>query len=1001
MIEAEIDNIKTFIRESNPKTVNNTVLIDFKKVMSYSIKLSESILDNFLRTKELFNVAYESVTDKKVSMKFINIPKSEFVDIWKIRSSDVNKFIGITGYIRKATEIFHIPIVITYECKSCGARIPVMQLEENITKPSKCQCGCKGFTECDRKLKDQQKVIIEEDILSIDPTQKPRRMMVLLEDDLCHEDIDKEIQPGRKVAITGILQEKSKDKKSLIQIKYLLGNHIKTVDDTINKVKLTKKDKEELLKQVSEKGFIKKVTEKIYGTIYGHDEIKDALLLQLLGGDHLYINDKLEERGNIHILLCSSPGTGKTKLAKCSLNYMPNSKFTSGTNSSGVGLIATVTKDEEMGGWSLESGILPMCEKSICVIDEMDKMSSEDMGKLNNAMADLCVDINKASIHACYSEDTEVLTEEGWKNYNDVKNLKIAQYNKKTMSLSFINHNGLYLYDYSGKMINFKSRRQDIMVTPNHRMYTKEYSSEEFKIMNAEDLKYCQFKFLNTCKNYNNKEIGDAILIKGKKYKQKRTNIRYIKYSKDVLIPLELWSEFIGYFLADGSIAKGRNQIQFTLGTKTKEEKIIKCIKKLIKITNSKYYEYDYRFKRIKIHDPRIYNFIVDNFYKDNKKDMKIFFIDYNKKCLMALYNAMMTCDGHKDVNYCSLNKSIADSFNILAFLIGKSSSVTSGFYKSGYSNKKKTHYIVNLSNKKNTTLRNSKNVSRVQYNGKVFCFSVPSGIMITRRNGKIAIQGNTINTDVTILATANPKDRVFDVYDKIWKQIDLPKDFLDRFDLIFPMEAIKTEEHQRKIAHVLFDKYKQANDTTKKIITNDSIMKYIAYARNCIKPVMSKVAQDKIEKLYINLIKPSGSDEQAYMSTRLLTNVIRLATAAAKSRLSNTINEEDAQRAMDLLIYSLKKQEIIEDSVNGLKININKIENIVPRKTRNKSHAVMKIIKEIKNQKTGLTKFEDMLSSYKLLTGEDEDSLTLVIEKLHLQGDIIEPKRGFYKALN
>ena len=965
MIEAEIDNIKTFIRESNPKTVNNTVLIDFKKVMSYSIKLSESILDNFLRTKELFNVAYESVTDKKVSMKFINIPKSEFVDIWKIRSSDVNKFIGITGYIRKATEIFHIPIVITYECKSCGAKIPVMQLEENITKPSKCQCltgdtkvmtkngyvkiknikkkiisvnhngelveskckliktgvkrlwtinnsikcsgnhlwfilknnkckiipteqiqkgdrlikiknekmynlwrnvfarskndkkndqwryenngikknvmfekmssktvkngmgeievykrknkgnkeiifrgknwnkgiirkiqyfekhsfiktkkricnlknitraskagykskkkysqnkkrkstlkvwremwgsvlqknskrskfgtmyflqnknkinnapqgfessesrsnkplhtvqlmshevtrinktcekidmydlqvpgynnfilenniithncGCKSFTEYDRKLKDQQKVIIEEDILSIDPTQKPRRMMVLLEDDLCHEDIDKEIQPGRKVAITGILQEKSKDKKSLIQIKYLLGNHIKTVDDTINKVKLTKKDKEELLKQVSEKGFIKEVTEKIYGTIYGHDEIKDALLLQLLGGDHLYINDKLEERGNIHILLCSSPGTGKTKLAKCSLNYMPNSKFTSGTNSSGVGLIATVTKDEEIGGWSLESGILPMCEKSICVIDEMDKMSSEDMGKLNNAMADLCVDINKASIHA-------------------------------------------------------------------------------------------------------------------------------------------------------------------------------------------------------------------------------------------------------------------------------------------------------------------------------------------------------TINTDVTILATANPKDRVFDVYDKIWKQIDLPKDFLDRFDLIFPMEAIKTEEHQRKIAHVLFDKYKQTNDSVKKIITNDSIMKYIAYARNCIKPVMSKIAQNKIEELYINLIKPSGSDEQAYMSTRLLTNVIRLATAAAKSRLSNTINEEDAQRAMDLLIYSLKKQEIIEDSVNGLKININKIENIVPRKTRNKSHAVMKIIKEIKNQETGLTKFEDMLSSYKLLTGEDEDSLTLVIEKLHLQGDIIEPKRGFYKALN
>jgi len=658
MIDKRLKDIENFLIDNNPTQTKHSTEIDFKKVIRYDIALSDFILDNFQDAVKFFELKCESHLTKMLPVKFINIPNSEFVDIWKIRSDSIGKFIGIKGYIRKATEIFHVPTVIKYECVSCGNLVPIMQLDENIKKPKSCQCGCRGFKENSRISKDQQKIIIEEDIQGIDPTQKPRRMVVVLEDNLCHKDIDKEIQAGRKVLATGILQEKSKDKSSLIQVKFLLANNILTIDDTISSLKVTAKEKESISKEVNKLNFKEKVLKTIFGTIHGHSEVKNAMLLHLIGGDHLMRNNKLEERGNIHILLVSSPGSAKTKFLKSAMRFMPNSRFTSGSNSSGVGLIATVTKDEEMGGWSLESGVMPMANKSSLMLDEGDKLNDDDFGKLNNALVDLEVSIDKASIHT-------------------------------------------------------------------------------------------------------------------------------------------------------------------------------------------------------------------------------------------------------------------------------------------------------------------------------------------------------VIQTDVSVVMTANPKNRVFDTYEKIWKQIKFPKDFLDRFDLVIPMETIKTEEHQRKITSVIFNKYKEATQKSKEdVFEDDFVIKYITYAKNYIKPIMTNVAEKKIEDLYINLIKPTEGDEQSYMSTRLLTNVIRLATASAKSRLSNTVDEVDAKTAMDLLIYSLKKQEIIKDDENGSHININEIENVLPQNKRNSINAMYKSISEFKNPKTGLTSFEDIASGFKLMTGKDEIECANVLEKLNRQGEVIQPKPGFYRLL-
>ena len=74
---------------------------------------------------------------------------------------------------------------------------------------------------------------------------------------------------------------------------------------------------------------------------------------------------------------------------------------------------------------------------------------------------------------ACYSEDTETLTENGWKKYYEIEeNEKIATYNPENKTLEYHKPSDpIFLYDYEGEMIRFINRNNDILVTPDHKMF--------------------------------------------------------------------------------------------------------------------------------------------------------------------------------------------------------------------------------------------------------------------------------------------------------------------------------------------------------------------------------------------------------------------------------------------------------------------------------------------------------------------------------------------------
>jgi DNA replication licensing factor MCM7 len=173
---------------------------------------------------------------------------------------------------------------------------------------------------------------------------------------------------------------------------------------------LLKEDEQDLVQRLSEDTDIySKLSSSIAPEIFGHEDVKKALLLLLVGAPSRKLSDGMKIRGDIHVCLMGDPGVAKSQLLKHMITVAPRGVYTTGRGSSGVGLTAAVHRDPVTNEMVLEGGALVLADMGICAIDEFDKMEEADRTSIHEVMEQQTVSIAKAGITTSLNARTAIL----------------------------------------------------------------------------------------------------------------------------------------------------------------------------------------------------------------------------------------------------------------------------------------------------------------------------------------------------------------------------------------------------------------------------------------------------------------------------------------------------------------------------------------------------------------------------------------------------------------
>jgi replicative DNA helicase Mcm len=257
---------------------------------------------------------YDLPVDVKLGQAHVrvhNLPQSE--DIRAIRHEHHGNLISVQGIVRKATDVRPKVTNAAFECQRCGTLTRIPQVAGDFQEPHECQ-GCERqgpfrLNMDQSEFVDAQKLRVQESPEGLRGGETPQAIDISIEDDICGE-----VTAGDHVKVTGVLkldqQGNDREPSPMFDL-YMDGVDVSIEDQQFEDMDITDEDKKEIVELSNEDGLYEKMVGAIAPSIYGYDQEKLAMILQLFSGVTKHLPDESRIRGDLHMLMIGDPGTGK------------------------------------------------------------------------------------------------------------------------------------------------------------------------------------------------------------------------------------------------------------------------------------------------------------------------------------------------------------------------------------------------------------------------------------------------------------------------------------------------------------------------------------------------------------------------------------------------------------------------------------------------------------------------------------------------------------------
>jgi replicative DNA helicase Mcm len=281
-------------------------------------------------------------------------------------------------------------------------------------------------------------------------------------------------------------------------------------------------------------------------------------------------------------------------------------------------------------------------------------------------------------------------------------------------------------FHYSGDMIAISNKQIDLLVTPDHRLYVRR-PGKNWAFEKARDIADAKVRM-----EFKKNAIWDGT--------------RVDSFTIDGIdeIPMNLWLEFMGYFISQGFVSS-QNRVGI-YGKYIEDSPIGECVRRLpIKFWIE-------RNPITEVNSYRTKNLALYETLKSQGKSWNRFIprtlLQLDTGQLRILFDALMYGNGRKGKttwSYMTTSFRLASDLQELLLRLGMCGSIATRQMSLKGKNRRSIYDVcINRSRLTPQINKRRKSAYGERYDGDVHCCTVSSGILYVRRNGKCCWSGNS-----------------------------------------------------------------------------------------------------------------------------------------------------------------------------------------------------------------------------------------------------------------